>query len=189
MSRRIVTSVRAAMIGSLTPSTQTLVRWPSPRASPTSGSKAKIRSDRANLPKPSETIRGSDATRRSCQPASRHVTRDSHLPRPRPGARRVVSQHRRHNDPYVGAARGRFTAQPAKRSQQRMVARVQFFRTRNETPLGSVTVMAFLITTIRGRPARHADSRGTSAVSRALIITSDHICHMLHSINSGQEST
>ena len=30
MSRRIVTSVRAAMIGSLMPSTHTLVRWPSP---------------------------------------------------------------------------------------------------------------------------------------------------------------
>jgi hypothetical protein len=31
--------------------------------------------------------------------------------------------------------------------------------------------------------------RGTVAVSRALIIKIDHICHMLHSINIRQEST
>jgi len=36
-------------------------------------------SDRANLPKPSETIRGSDATIRSCQPMSQRVTPDSNL--------------------------------------------------------------------------------------------------------------
>jgi hypothetical protein len=189
MSRRIVTSVRAATIGSLTPSTQTLVRWPSPRSSPTSGSKAKIRSDRTNLPKPSETIRGSDATNRSCQPARRHATRDSHLP---PAA--------------AEGAMGRFAAQASQRPPRR----------RNQGSFHSTTGETFTAADGRSRPifpnsqrkaprisycdgvSDHYDPRSSSttrrfsgdiAVSRALIITSDHICHILHSINSGQEST
>ena len=62
MSRRIVTSVLDAINGSATPSIQTLVRRPSPRSSPVIRSRAKMRSARANLPKPNATIRESDAT-------------------------------------------------------------------------------------------------------------------------------
>ena len=74
MSRRIVISVLEAIKGSVTPSTQTRVRRPSPRCSPVIRSKAKIRSARANLPKPNATMRESDATWPSCQ-----------VPRPRTG--------------------------------------------------------------------------------------------------------
>ena len=62
MSRRIVTSVLEAIRGSVTPSIQTRVRRPSPRSSPVIRSSAKMRSARANLPKPRATIRVSDAT-------------------------------------------------------------------------------------------------------------------------------
>jgi hypothetical protein len=62
MSRRIVISVLEAIKGSVTPSIQTRVRRPSPRSSPVIRSNAKIRSARANFPKPNATIRESDAT-------------------------------------------------------------------------------------------------------------------------------
>ncbi len=66
ISRRIVTSVREAINGSATPSIQTRVRRPSPRSSPVIRSRAKMRSARANLPKPNATMRESDATQPSC---------------------------------------------------------------------------------------------------------------------------
>jgi hypothetical protein len=52
-------------------------------------------------------------------------------------------------------------------------------------------VAGVLITAICDRPGRHADhSGGLSAVSRRLIIKTDHISHILHSINVEQgEST
>ena len=62
MSRRMMTSVREAISGSATPSIQTRVRRPSPRSSPVIRSSAKMRSARANLPKPKATMRESDAT-------------------------------------------------------------------------------------------------------------------------------
>src|SRR4051812_34059571 len=68
MSRRIVTSVREAINGSATPSIQTRVRRPSPRSSPVMRSRAKMRSARANFPKPRATMRESDATRPSLAP-------------------------------------------------------------------------------------------------------------------------
>ena len=62
MSRRMVASVREAINGSVTPSIQTRVRRPSPRSSPVILSRAKMRSARANFPKPRATMRESDAT-------------------------------------------------------------------------------------------------------------------------------
>ena len=62
MSRRMVASVREAINGSVTPSIQTRVRRPSPRSSPVIRSRAKMRSARANFPKPRATMRESDAT-------------------------------------------------------------------------------------------------------------------------------
>jgi hypothetical protein len=55
----------------------------------------------------------------------------------------------------------------------------------------SVNVAGVLITAICDRPGRHADHfGGHSAVSRRPIIKTDHISHMLHSINVEQgEST
>jgi hypothetical protein len=55
-------------------------------------------------------------------------------------------------------------------------------RTRN-----SVNVSGVLITAICDRPGRHAvHFGGLLAVSRRLIIKTDHISHMLHSINVEQ---
>lgn len=70
MSRRMVPSVREAIKGSEMPSIQTRVRRPSPRSSPVIRSRAKMRSARANLPKPKATIRVSDATPTSWHPAA-----------------------------------------------------------------------------------------------------------------------
>jgi hypothetical protein len=101
---------------------------------------------------------------------------------------------------------GRFAAQASQRPPRR----------RNQGSFHSTTGETFTAADGRSRPifpnsqrkaprisycdgvSDHYDPRSSSttrrfsgdiAVSRALIITSDHICHILHSINSGQEST
>ena len=115
MSRRMVPSVRDAMIGSEMPSIHTRVRRPSPRSSPCSGSRAKIRSARANFPKPSAIIRGSAATRRSShlaiaddRIAGRSLSRSSPevsggAPRPaRDGARSGTVRQRAADRPVLG---------------------------------------------------------------------------------------